>query len=185
MPDPTPAPAHAKAIARYVHVSPQKARLVIDLIRGLKAEDALHLLRFTRKRIATDVAKLLQSAIANATDRGELDVDALVVTRAFVNEGPRRKGPRPAPMGRAYRVQHRSSHIEIHLGERPGAAALSRRVQAPGAPPAKRKPAGAATKRKSAPRPRPAPRGAASKSAKSAPTRAAKPKGGSKNKGGE
>ncbi|HET9783521.1 MAG TPA: 50S ribosomal protein L22 [Terriglobales bacterium] len=123
-----------KAIARYVRVSPQKARLVVDLIRGRRAAEALEMLRFTRKRIAADVAKLLQSAIANATDRGELDVDALYVTRAFVNDGPRQKRIRPAPMGRAYRYQRRSSHIEVHVGERGGAAALTRRVVEPAAP---------------------------------------------------
>ncbi len=106
----------ATATARFVRVSPQKARLVVDLIRGAKAEDALHLLRFTRKRIAADVLKLLQSAIANATDRGELDVDSLYVTYACVNDGPRQKRIRPAPMGRAYRYQRRSSHIVIHVG---------------------------------------------------------------------
>ncbi len=106
----------ATATARYLRVSPQKARLVVDLIRGVRAEDALHVLRFTRKCIAADVLKLLQSAIANATDRGELDVDALYVTYACVNEGPRQKRIRPAPMGRAFRYQRRSSHIVIHVG---------------------------------------------------------------------
>lgn len=142
---PDPHTQDVKAIARYVRVSPQKARLVVDLIRGRRAAEALELLRFTRKRIASDVAKLLQSAIANATDRGELDVDALYVTRAFVNDGPRQKRIRPAPMGRAYRYQRRSSHIEVHVGERGGAAALTRRVEesaaAPAAPAAAKKPA--------------------------------------------
>lgn len=129
-------PQDSKAIARYVRVSPQKARLVVDLIRGKRAEEALHLLRFTRKRIAANVEKLLQSAIANATERGELDVDALYVTRAFVNEGPRQKRIRPAPMGRAYRYQRRSAHIELHVGERAGAAEkFVRRVEAPAATP--------------------------------------------------
>jgi large subunit ribosomal protein L22 len=133
---PDPHTQDVKAIARYVRVSPQKARLVVDLIRGRRAAEALELLRFTRKRIASDVAKLLQSAIANATDRGELDVDALYVTRAFVNDGPRQKRIRPAPMGRAYRYQRRSSHIEVHVGERGGAAALTRRVEESAAAPA-------------------------------------------------
>jgi large subunit ribosomal protein L22 len=152
-----------KAIARYVRVSPQKARLVVDLIRGRRAAEALELLRFTRKRIAGDVAKLLQSAIANATDRGELDVDALYVTRAFVNDGPRQKRIRPAPMGRAYRYQRRSSHIEVHVGERAAAAGLTRRVEpaaaapapAPAKKPAARKPAArkSASKKPAAARP--------------------------------
>ncbi len=93
------------AKARYIRVSPQKARLVIDLIRGQRAEDALQTLRFTKKRVAKEVEKTLRSAIANAErkaeDSGEsLDVDALFVTRCYVNEGPRWKRLRPAPMGR-------------------------------------------------------------------------------------
>ncbi|MGH9480544.1 MAG: 50S ribosomal protein L22 [Terriglobales bacterium] len=131
-------PQDAKAIARYVRVSPQKARLVVDLIRGRRAEDALHILRFARKRIAADVEKLLQSAIANATERGELDVDALYVTRAFVNEGPRQKRIRPAPQGRAFHYQRRSAHIELHVGERASAPQVAKRVEAP-APVAEKK----------------------------------------------
>ena len=102
------------ANARFVRVSPQKARLVIDLIRGQRAEDALQTLRFTKKRVAKDVEKTLRSAIANAErkadDAGEsLDVDALFVTRCFVNEGPRWKRMRPAPMGRGFRYQKRTA----------------------------------------------------------------------------
>lgn len=137
----------AKAIARYVRISPQKARLVVDLIRGLKAEEALHRLRFTQKRIAKLVGKLLQSAIANATDRGELDVDSLYVTRAFVNDGPRQKRIRPAPMGRAFRYQRRTSHIELHVGERPGATSFTRTVEVPAAPAASSSAAPAPKKR--------------------------------------
>src|ERR1700719_1679280 len=92
------------ARARFIRVSPQKARLVIDLIRGRRAEEALQTLRFTKKRVAKEVEKTLRSAIANAErkaeDSGEsLDVDALFVTRCFVNEGPRWKRLRPAPLG--------------------------------------------------------------------------------------
>src|ERR1700723_3669547 len=84
------------AQARYTRVSPQKARLVIDLIRGRRAEEALHTLQFTKKRVAKDIEKTLRSAIANAErkaeDSGEtLDVDELFLTRCFVNEGPRWK----------------------------------------------------------------------------------------------
>ena len=94
----------AKAEARYIRISPQKARLVVDLIRGQKAGAALSTLRATNKRIAPTVEKVLQSAIANAQDRFEdVDVDQLVVSEAYVNEGPRMKRIRPAPMGRAYR----------------------------------------------------------------------------------
>ena len=92
------------AKARFIRVSPQKARLVIDLIRGQRAEDALQTLRFTKKRVAKDVEKTLRSAIANAErkaeDAGEsLDVDELYVTRCFVNEGPRWKRMRPGADG--------------------------------------------------------------------------------------
>lgn len=109
----------AKAEARYIRISPQKARLVVDLIRGQKAGAALSTLRATNKRIAPTVEKVLQSAIANAQDRFEdVDVDQLVVSEAYVNEGPRMKRIRPAPMGRAYRYQRRLAHIVIKVAER-------------------------------------------------------------------
>jgi large subunit ribosomal protein L22 len=105
--------------ARYIRVSPQKARLVIDLIRGQKAGAALITLRTTNKRVAPTVEKVLQSAIANATNRSEdVDVDRLVVSEAYINEGPRMKRVRPAPMGRAYRYQRRMSHIVIKVTEK-------------------------------------------------------------------
>ncbi len=115
------------ANTRFVRVSPQKARLVIDLIRGRRAEEALQTLRFTKKRVAKDVEKTLRSAIANAErkaeDSGEsLDVDALFVTRCFVNEGPRWKRMRPAPMGRGFRYQKRTSHIVVEVSEHQRAA---------------------------------------------------------------
>ena len=99
----------ARAEARYIRVSPQKARLVVDLIRGRNAGEALNILRSTNKRIAPAVEKVLRSAIANAQNRStDVDVDKLVVAEAYVNEGPRTKRVRPAPMGRAYRYQRRS-----------------------------------------------------------------------------
>ena len=104
----------ARAEARYVRVSPQKARLVVDLIRGLRAEEAITVLQLTNKRVAPTVEKVLRSAIANAENRfSDVDVDQLVVTDAFVNEGPRLKRIRPAPMGRVFRYQRRNSHIAI------------------------------------------------------------------------
>ena len=104
----------ARAEARYMRVSPQKARLVVDLIRGQKAEQARTILRYTNKRVAPAVLKVLESAIANAESRFEhLDVDELVVREAYVNEGPRMKRLRPAPQGRAFRYQRRMSHIAI------------------------------------------------------------------------
>ena len=109
----------AKAEARYIRVSPQKARLVVDLIRGQKAGTALTTLRTTNKRIAPAVEKVLKSAIANATNQSEhLDVDELVVSEAYVHEGPRMKRVRPAPMGRAYRYQRRLAHIVIKVTEK-------------------------------------------------------------------
>jgi large subunit ribosomal protein L22 len=111
----------ARAEARYVRVSAQKARLVVDLIRGRKAGDAITILRATNKRIAPVVEKVLRSAIANAENReADVDVDRLVVTEAKVNEGPRQKRVRPAPMGRAYRYQRRSAHIVLKVGEKGG-----------------------------------------------------------------
>jgi large subunit ribosomal protein L22 len=108
-----------KAEARYIRVSPQKARLVVDLIRGKKAGDAVSTLRVTNKRIAPAVEKVLQSAIANAQSRFEnVDVDRLIVSQAYVNEGPRMKRIRPAPMGRAYRYQRRMAHIVIKVAEK-------------------------------------------------------------------
>jgi large subunit ribosomal protein L22 len=109
----------AKAEARYIRISPQKARLVVDLIRGQKAGAAITTLRSTNKRIAPAVEKVLHSAIANAQHINEdVDVDALYVAEAYVNEGPRMKRVRPAPMGRAYRYQRRLAHIVIKVAEK-------------------------------------------------------------------
>src|SRR5258705_8451322 len=106
----------AHALARHVRLSPQKARLVIDLIRGQKVQDALQTLRYTPKRAAKHIEKVLRSAVANAEKKAEdagapLDVDQLFVAKAFVNEGPRWKRLRPAPMGRAFRYQNRTAHL--------------------------------------------------------------------------
>ena len=109
----------SKAEARYIRISPQKARLVVDLIRGKQAGAALNTLRATNKRIAPTVEKVLQSAIANATNQNEdVDVDRLYVSEARVNDGPRMKRVRPAPMGRAYRYQRRLAHIVIKVAEK-------------------------------------------------------------------
>jgi len=92
---------------------------VIDLIRGRKAEEAITILRTTNKRIAPLIEKVLRSAIANAEQSSsDVDVDQLVVAEAYVNEGPRMKRIRPAPMGRAYRYQRRMAHIAITLAEK-------------------------------------------------------------------
>jgi len=110
----------SKATARFIRMSPQKARLVVDLIRGKNVNEALMTLRFTNKPKSTrEIEKVVKSAVANATQQDEnLDVDNLFVESCFINEGPRLKRIRPAPMGRAYRYQRRTSHITIELGER-------------------------------------------------------------------
>jgi large subunit ribosomal protein L22 len=111
----------AKAEARYMRVSPQKARLVVDMIRGQQAGDAIHILSATNKRVAAAVEKVLRSAISNAGNKSQdVDVDKLFVTEACVNEGPRQKRIRPAPQGRAFRYQRRTSHIVVKVGERTG-----------------------------------------------------------------
>jgi large subunit ribosomal protein L22 len=112
-----------RAQVRFTRVSPQKARLVLDLIKGRKVEDALNTLIFTKKRVAATVEKLLRSALENAnylsSEKGiDVDVDKLYVKSAVANDGPRMKRIRPAPMGRAFRYVRRIAHIEIVLAER-------------------------------------------------------------------
>ena len=112
-----------RAQARYMRVSPQKARLVLDLIKGRRVEDALNTLTFTNKRVAATIQKLLRSAVENAnylsSEKGvDVDIDSLYVKRAVANDGPRLKRIRPAPMGRAFRYVRRIAHIEIELAER-------------------------------------------------------------------
>src|SRR6266436_5682877 len=112
-----------KAKARFTRVSPQKARLVLDLIKGRRVEEALTTLTFTKKRIAPDIFQLLRSAVENANyliqEKGlDVDVDRLFVKSAIANDGPRMKRIRPAPMGRAFRYQRRISHMEIALAEK-------------------------------------------------------------------
>ena len=111
------------ATARFQRVSPQKARLVLDLIKGQRVSDAFSTLAFTKKRIAGPVEKLLRSAVDNANylsqEKGlDVDVDDLVVKSAVAGDGPRLKRIRPAPMGRAFRYVRRMAHIVIVLGER-------------------------------------------------------------------
>lgn len=113
----------AQALARHQRMSPQKARLVIDLIRGRSVNDAKRILRFTPKRAAKHIEKLLDSAVANAHVKAEnagmpLDTDELYVSNAYVNEGARWKRLRPAPMGRAFRYQKRTAHLCVSVSER-------------------------------------------------------------------
>ena len=108
----------ATATLKYLKASPQKVRLVADLVRGKKVEEALSILRFTRKSCAKDLEKLVRSAIANAENKETApDVDDLVVSKIYVNEGPREKRIQPAPMGRAYQVQKRKSHVTVHVSD--------------------------------------------------------------------
>ncbi len=108
----------ATATLKYLKASPQKVRLVADLIRGKKVEEALQILRFTKKSSAKDLEKLLRSAVANAENKETgVDTDELVVSKIYVNEGPREKRIQPAPMGRAFRIQKRKSHITVHVSD--------------------------------------------------------------------
>jgi large subunit ribosomal protein L22 len=138
----------SRATARYVRTSAQKAKLVLDLIRGRDVNDALATLQYARKAVAHDVEKVLRSAIANAQQKDGFggDVDRLYVARCYAGQGPSMKRVRPAPMGRAFRVVKRTAHLTVELAERPGPA------RAPRKPPAD---AGGAKKR-----PRPAARAA-------------------------
>ena len=111
----------AHAIARYVRTSAQKAGLVMDLIRGRDVNRALATLQFTRKGISHDIAKLLRSAIANAQQKEGFggDVDRLFVSACYADQGPSMKRVRPAPMGRAFRIQKRTAHLTVRVSERP------------------------------------------------------------------
>ena len=108
----------ATATLRYMKASPQKVRLVADLIRGKKVDEAISILRFMKRHSAKDLEKLVRSAVANAenTEAG-VDTDDLVVSKIFVNEGPREKRIQPAPMGRAYRIQKRKAHVTVHVSD--------------------------------------------------------------------
>ena len=108
----------AKARGKYLNGSPQKARLVIDLIRGRNVQEALAILKFTKKRATRPIEKVLLSAVANAKEKNATaDVDTFIVHRAVVDSGPTkwRRRVRPAPMGRAYRQQRRYKHISITI----------------------------------------------------------------------
>ena len=124
-----------RAEARFQRVSPQKARLVLNLVKGEGVQKALETLAFTKKRIAPVIHKVLTSALDNAKylsdERGlDLDVDNLYVKTAVANEGPRMKRIRPAPMGRAFRYQRRLTHIIVSVAERAGSEDLVTRVEA-------------------------------------------------------
>ena len=107
----------ARAQARYVRVTPMKARRVIDLIRGMQASDAQDVLRFAPQAASEPVGKVLASAIANATNNHAMDARELVIAQAFVDEGPTLKRIRPRAQGRAYRVGKRTSHITVIVSD--------------------------------------------------------------------
>ncbi len=147
------------AKARFTRVSPQKARLVLDLIKGRRVEDAMTTLTFTKKRIAPAIFQLLRSAVENANylsqEKGiDVDLDRLYVKHAIANDGPRMKRIRPAPMGRAFRYQRRISHMEIVLAEKgtenkEALATVVGEDEAPAKAPAKKKAKAVGAKKKS------------------------------------
>src|SRR6201997_3950899 len=126
----------SKATSKFIRMSPQKARLVVDLIRGKNVNEALMTLKFTNKPKSTrEIEKVVKSAVANATQKDEnVDVDNLFVETCFINEGPRLKRIRPAPMGRAYRYQRRTAHIIVSVAERNGSTNLVTTVEEPATP---------------------------------------------------
>ena len=133
-----------RAKKMFLRVSPQKARLVLELIKGRRVEEARNTLLFTKKRVAAHVGKLLQSALDNANFLSaeknlDVDIDNLYVKSAIANDGPRMKRIRPAPQGRAYRYQRRISHITLVLEERGNGAARAAGGGSASAAPAKRR----------------------------------------------
>ena len=113
----------AQATAKYVRTSAQKAGLVLDLIRGIEVDKALATLKFSTKRVARDIEKVLRSAIANAQQKPGFggDVERLFVSACYAGQGPSQKRVRPAPMGRAFRVVKRTAHLTVRVSERPEA----------------------------------------------------------------
>ncbi len=124
----------AQAVARYVRVSPTKARRVIDLVRGKSVEQALDILRWAPQSASEPVAKVIASAAANAQNNAGLDPSTLVVATVYADEGPTAKRIRPRAQGRAYRIRKRTSHITVIVESRPsrsdkGAGAQSTRAR--------------------------------------------------------
>jgi large subunit ribosomal protein L22 len=162
----TQAAPGARAVARYVRLSPTKARRMVNLVRGLPAREALTVLQFAPQAASEQVYKVLASAIANAENNERLDPDALLVSEAYVDEGPTLKRFRPRAQGRAYRIRKRTCHITVTV-----------EAVAPAAPARKAtKAAKAATTAKAAPAkaaPAKAAEAAPAKSAKAAPAKAA------------
>jgi len=157
-----------RAEAKFQRTSPQKAKLVLDLIKGLRVEQAINTVHFSNKRIAPVIEKVLRSAIQNANylsqEQGlDVDVDNLYVKSAVANEGPRMKRIRPAPMGRAFRYQRRLAHIIVTVAEK-GKPSVVTTVEEPAAAPAAKK-AAKKTATKTAAKKAPAKKAAAKKTA--------------------
>jgi large subunit ribosomal protein L22 len=162
-----------RAEARFQRTSPQKAKLVLDTIKGMRVEQALNTIHFSTKRIAPVIEKVLRSAIQNANylsqEQGlDVDVDNLYVRTAVANEGPRMKRIRPAPMGRAFRYQRRIAHIIVTVAEKkPLATTAAATSKAPAAQ-KKGKPAAKAAAKKTSAKKAPAKKAAKKTAAKSA-----------------
>jgi len=157
-----------RAEAKFQRTSPQKAKLVLDLIKGLRVEQAINTVHFSNKRIAPVVEKVLRSAIQNANylsqEQGlDVDVDNLYVKSAVANEGPRMKRIRPAPMGRAFRYQRRLAHIIVTVAEKGQPSVVTTVEEPAAAPPAKK--AAKKTATKTAAKKAPAKKAAAKKTA--------------------
>ena len=124
---PAAAPARARAVARYVHMSPTKVRRVVALIKDRPVQEALDILRFSPQAAAQPLFKVVASAAANAENNLDLDPDTLVVSAAFADEGPTLKRIRPRAQGRAYRIRKRTSHITVEVTSVPEGARGGRR----------------------------------------------------------
>lgn len=118
----------ARASARYVRVAPNKARQVVRHLPGRGVDEARQLLGLSPKGVARQIAKTLDSAVANAENNHDMDVDGLIVTAATVDEGPTLKRFQPRAMGRAYRVRKRTSHITITVGHPAPARGVGRKA---------------------------------------------------------
>jgi large subunit ribosomal protein L22 len=116
------APARARAVARYVHMSPTKVRRVVELIKDRPVAEALDILRFAPQAAAQPLFKVVASAAANAENNLDLDRDTLVVAAAYADEGPTLKRIRPRAQGRAYRIRKRTSHITVEVESQPAKA---------------------------------------------------------------
>uniref|UniRef100_A0A7C1JBR0 Large ribosomal subunit protein uL22 n=1 Tax=Ammonifex degensii TaxID=42838 RepID=A0A7C1JBR0_9THEO len=114
----TEAVKEARATARYLRVSPRKARQVVDLIRGKRVGEALSILRFVPRKAARMVEKVVRSAVANAEHNYDLVADELFIVRAYVDQGPSLKRYRPRAYGRANIIRRRTSHVTVVVGER-------------------------------------------------------------------